>query len=173
MNLSPNTETPELLHEAQKSTLADTLWTTANPNAASIPDNVRYVLDGGALLHRIPWSRGASYESILETYCKYVATNYGKAVIVFDGFKEFTTKDMTHKRRLKGKKGVSITFSLVMNLTVTKEAFLSDPKTNNNSLTILAPNSQIRAARFFMTKQMQTFSLSKRQSSQHPQWIQF
>ena len=66
MNLSPNTETPELLHEAQKSTLADTLWTTANPNAASIPDNVRYVLDGGALLHRIPWSRGASYESILE-----------------------------------------------------------------------------------------------------------
>ena len=97
-------ETPELLHEAQKSTLADTLWTTANPNAASIPDNVRYVLDGGALLHRIPWSRGASYESILETYSK---------------------------------------------------------------------NSQIRAARFFMTKQMQTFSLSKRQLSQHPQWIQF
>ena len=48
-------ETPELLHEAQTSTLADTLWTTANPNATSIPDNVRYVLDGGALLHRIPW----------------------------------------------------------------------------------------------------------------------
>ena len=75
----------------------------ANPNAASIPDNVRYVLDGGALLHRIPWSRGASFESILETYSKYAATNYGKAVIVFDGYKEFTTKDMTHKRRLKGK----------------------------------------------------------------------
>ena len=108
MNLSPNTETPELLHEAQKSTLADTLWTTANPNAASIPDNVRYVLDGGALLHRIPWSQGASYESILETYSKYAATNYGKAVIVFDGYKEFTTKDMTHKRRLKGKKELAL-----------------------------------------------------------------
>ena len=137
MNLSPNTETPELLHEAQKSTLADTLWTTANPNAASIPDNVRYVLDGGALLHRIPWSRGASYESILETYSKYVATNYGKAVIVFDGYKEFTTKDMTHKRRLKGKKGVSITFSLDMNLTVTKEAFLSDPKNKQRFIDFL------------------------------------
>ena len=48
-------ETSELLHEAQTSTLADTLWTTANPNAASTPDNLRYVLDGGALLHRIPW----------------------------------------------------------------------------------------------------------------------
>ena len=74
------------------------------------------------------------------------------------------TKNMTHKRQLKGKKGVSITFSLDMNLMVTK---------NNDSLTFLAPNSQIRAVRFFMTKQMQTISLSKRQLSQHPQWIQF
>ena len=130
-------ETPELLHEAQKSTLADTLWTAANLDAASIPDNVRYVLDGGALLHRIPWSRGASYESILEIYSKYVATNYGKAVVVFDGYREFTTKDMTHKRCLKGKKGVSITFSLDMNLTVTKEAFLCDPKNKQRFIDFL------------------------------------
>ena len=81
-------ETPELLHEAQKSTLADTLETAANLNAASIPDNVKHVLDGGALLHRIPWSQGASYESILETYSKYVATNFGKALVFFDGYKE-------------------------------------------------------------------------------------
>ena len=47
-------ETPELLHEAQKSTLADAIWSTVNQNAASAPDHVRYVLDGGALLHRIP-----------------------------------------------------------------------------------------------------------------------
>ena len=45
-------------------------------------------------------------------------------MVVFDGYKEFTTKDMTHKRRLKGKKGVSVTFSLDMSLSVTKEAFL-------------------------------------------------
>ena len=119
-------ETPELLHEAQKSTLADTIWSAVNQNTVSIPDDVRFLLDGDALLHRIPWSRGASYESIIETYSKYVATNYGKAVVVFDRYKEFTTKDMTPKRRLKGKKGVSITFSLDMNLTVTKEVFLSD-----------------------------------------------
>ena len=82
-------KTPEFLHEAQKSILADTLWTAANLNAASIPDNVRYVLDGGALLHRIPWSWGASYESILETYSKYVATNYGKAVVVLMDIKNY------------------------------------------------------------------------------------
>ena len=69
-------ETPELLHEAQKSTLADAIWSTANQNATSVPDCVRYVLDGGALLHRIPWSRGSTYESIIETYSKYVGTNW-------------------------------------------------------------------------------------------------
>ena len=31
-------ETPELLHEAQKSTLADAIWSTANLNASSAPD---------------------------------------------------------------------------------------------------------------------------------------
>ena len=66
-----------------------------------------HLLPQMALLHRIPWSRGSTYESIIETYSKYVGTNYGEAVVVFDGYKEFTTKDMTHKRRLKGKKGVS------------------------------------------------------------------
>ena len=55
------------------------------------------------MLHRIPWSRGSSYESIIETYSKFVTTNYGKAVVVFDGYEEFTTKDMTHKHCLKGK----------------------------------------------------------------------
>ena len=79
-------------------------------------------------LHRIPWSRGSSYESIIETYSKFVACNYGKAVVVFDGYKKFTTKVMTHKCCLKGKKGVSLTFSLDMSLSVTKEAFFSDPK---------------------------------------------
>ena len=41
-------------------------------------------------------------------------------MVVFDGYKEFITKDMTHKRRLKGKKGVSVTFSLDMSLSVTQ-----------------------------------------------------
>ena len=49
-------------------------------------------------------------------------------MVVFDGYKEFTTKDMTHKCHLKGKKGVSVTFSLDMSLSATQEAFLSDPK---------------------------------------------
>ena len=58
-------------------------------------------------------------------------------MVVFDGYKEFTTKDMTHKRSLKGKKGVSVTFSLDMSLSVTKEAFLSDPKNKQQFINFL------------------------------------
>ena len=145
-------ETPELLHEAQKSTLADAIWSTVNQNEASIPDDIRYVIDGGALLHRIPWSRGSSYESIIETYSKFVTTNYGKAIVVFDGYEEFTTKDMTHKRRLKGKKGVSISFSLDMSLSVTKEAFLSDPKNKQRFIDFLGTKLTNQGCQVFYDK---------------------
>ena len=94
-------------------------------------------------------------------------------MVVFDGYKEFTTKDMTHKRRLKGKKGVSITFSLDMNLTVTKEVFLSDSKNKQQFIDFLGTILTNQGCQVFMKKQMQTFSLSIRQLSQHPPWIQF
>ena len=89
-------------------------------------------------------------------------------MVVFDGYKEFTTKDMTHKRRLKGKKGVSVTFSLDMSLSATQEAFLSDPK-NKQQFIFLAQDSQVKVAVFSTTKQMQTCLLFKRQLSQQIQ----
>ena len=93
----------------------------------SVPENVRFVLDGGALLHRIPWARGSTFGCILKSYTDFVAKNYGAAVIVFDGYEKFSTKDMTHRRRSKGKKGVSVSFTQDMSLTVTKDIFLNDP----------------------------------------------
>lgn len=44
------------LRQPQKPALADALWAKLTNDATSGPsDDVRYVLDGGALLHRIPW----------------------------------------------------------------------------------------------------------------------
>ena len=74
-------------------------------------------------------------------------------MVVFDGYKEFATKDMTHKRRLKGKKGVNVTFSLDMSLSATQEA----------------QDSQVKVAVFSTTKQMQTCLLFKWQLSQQIQ----
>ena len=73
-------------------------------------------------------------------------------MVVFDGYKEFTTKDMTHKRRLKGKKGVSITFSLDMNLTVTKEVFLSDSKNKQQFIDFLGTKLTNQGCQVFYDK---------------------
>ena len=84
-------------------------------------------MDGGALLHRIPWACGSTFGCILKSYTDFVAKNYGAAVIVFDGYEKCSTKDMMHRRRSKGKKGVSVSFTRDMSLTVTKDIFLNDP----------------------------------------------
>ena len=39
--------------------------------------DVQYVLDGAALLHRVPWPRGSTYESVSHLYVRYVTQKYG------------------------------------------------------------------------------------------------
>ena len=59
-------EAPDLLHEAQKSTLAETIWTVTGKKDAKKDKNVSYVLDRGALLHRIAWVHGALFSNIFK-----------------------------------------------------------------------------------------------------------
>ena len=127
----------DLLHEAQKSTLADAIWKLNDEKDAKITENVQYVL-GGALLHRIPWIQGTSFSKILQSYSDYVKSHYGDAVIVFDGYDESSTKDMTHMKRSKGKKGVSVTFTANMNITVSKEDFLTNNLNKKQFVSLLS-----------------------------------
>ena len=72
------------------------------------------MFDGGALIYRIPWTLGSTYGTIIEKYVNYVIKKHGQATIVFDGYVGASTKDMTHKRRAKGKKRVTVSFSIDM-----------------------------------------------------------
>ena len=59
--------------------------------------------------------------------CQYVTVNYGAAIVIFDGYKQSSTKDMTLQRRTGGKTETSITFSNDMKLvTAKKDHFLSN-----------------------------------------------
>ena len=91
-----------------------------------------YVLDGGAFLYRVPWFKGQTYITIFENCYKYILQHFPNAIIVFDGY-DFgpSTKDITHIRRSK-KIGKEVDFSEHMQLTMTKEEFLSNLK--NKSL---------------------------------------
>ena len=61
-----------------------------------------YVLDGGFLLHHVPWIKGSTYGKIADSYVDYTRRNYGTATVVFDGYQDGpSTKDSTHQRRLQ------------------------------------------------------------------------
>ena len=63
-------------------------------------EHVQYVLDGGALLHRVPWPTCSTYDSVIHVYVSYVTQTYDAAVITFDGYNDDpTTKDATLLRR--------------------------------------------------------------------------
>ncbi len=63
--------------EAKKPVLADVIWKGITEEHNQPTDPVRYVLDGGALLHRLPWQRGSTYSSVIQMYVTYVTQKYG------------------------------------------------------------------------------------------------
>ena len=117
-----------LMHlKPQKPALADAIWLKLPSDAAGPKGEVQYVLDCGALLHRIPWPRGfPKYREICDMYCQYVTGKYGAAVVIFDGYKQSSTKDNIHQRRTGGKTARSVIFSDDMKLTIKKDHFLSN-----------------------------------------------
>ena len=113
--------------QPNKATLAETLWKALPEEQQKPGRDVQYVLDGGALLHRIPWSKGATFEQICQLYVRHVKQRYGCAVIVFDGYSEQpTTKDATHLRRTEDCQGVTVHFTCDMALNSKKDEFLNN-----------------------------------------------
>ena len=65
------------------------LWKIILPEEIQSPSKNftgTYVVDGGALLHRVIWSKGMKFKDIASEYSKYIIRNNGLACIVFDGY---------------------------------------------------------------------------------------
>lgn len=133
-------DSPLTLRQPQKPALAEALWAKLSPEAKTQPEgNVQYVLDGGALLHRVPWPRGSpTYKEVCDLYCSYVRRKYGRAIVVFDGYDEMSTKAMTQQRRASGKVAATVTFTESMSITLKKDNFLSNPKNKQRFLMMLS-----------------------------------
>lgn len=142
-------ESVDFLNEPQKASFAEAIWNSITKKDVTIPRQVRYVLDGGALLHRIPWNRGATFACILDSYCDYVLKKYGKAQVVFDGYCGASTKDMAHRRRAKGKQGPTVSFTKDMCLTVNKDIFLNNTMNKQNFIKHLGDSLQLVGCEVF------------------------
>jgi len=116
----------QMLRQPQKTALANAIWSELSHVSLEIPKEVQFVLDGGSLLQRIPWTQGKTYGEICTAYTDYVAKKYGEAIVVFDGYETLSTKDMAHKRRSKGRSGVSVSFKNSIKLSTRKETFLAN-----------------------------------------------
>ena len=79
------------MREADKPSLAEAIWVTTNATGIPAPvqiEEMRYVIDGGALIQRLPWSQNETFDSICKSYVDYLGEKkYGNsAIIAFDGY---------------------------------------------------------------------------------------
>ena len=127
-----------LMNDANKPQLSYAIWKDIEEHEVRVPDSTYYILDGVALLQRIPWIRGRTFESICHTYVRHILKHYGTRVtVVFDGYHGPSTKDTTHLHRSKGRKSSLFKVSLKDKLTVQKEIFLLNQHNKQGFLNIL------------------------------------
>ena len=105
--------------------------------------NEHYVLDGGSLLHRIPWTKGDSYGEIAESYADFTIRHYGLATVVFDGYTRGPSiKDNTHERRTRHKVCPVVIFTAETKFVGKKEDFLSRPTNKQNIIDMISVKMQ-------------------------------
>ena len=108
------------------------------PDLTEPSGDVQYVLDGGALLHIIPWERGSTNDEICQQYVSYVAKHYNQPMVVFDGYLQGpSTKDATQQRITRGNVGTTILFESSMRFNSRKDDFLSNNENKQRFINLL------------------------------------
>ena len=131
-------DTKNVMKAANKPALADAIWALMPQYVQGPSENDHvYVVDGGSLLHQIPWQKGSTYDSICQKYTDYVMQHYGRAFVVFDGYDSGpSTKDNDLRRTREQMTKVHFTGSTIMN--VKEDMFLSNKKNKQSFLCLLS-----------------------------------
>ena len=106
-----------------------------------LSEDPQYILDGGALLHRIPWHTGKSYLEIANEYVSYVKRKYVNnkhPYIVYDGNSSGpSTKDCVHLKRTGGSCGPFISMDPNTIHNIKKDIFLTNLENKQNFMKLL------------------------------------
>ena len=74
---------------------------TCDVQPAECNARTKYVIDGGALLHKVKWAK-KTYHNVIMQYMEYIHCKYGhQCCIVFDGYEGPSTKSHDHIRRVR------------------------------------------------------------------------
>ena len=136
-------EAKDILVKAVKSQLAAVIWSEV-PLEPPPRQNVKYVLDGGALLHNIylaTW--GYAWQDIagLRQLCDKALSSGSGRVWWVRG--RPSTKYSTHERRTGGE-GRKVTFNLSIKLQLKKDDFLSNKENKQRFLDLLGDHLAMR-----------------------------
>jgi hypothetical protein len=127
-----------MMRKANKSALAKCISKNTTPveNAAVAAS---YVLDGGALLHRVTWLKTGTYMDTAKHYVQYIANKYGnETVVIFDGYANGpSTKDHEHQRRSM-KSVANVKLDASMSIHTNQQAFLANPVNKSQFITLLS-----------------------------------
>ena len=120
-----------LMNEAHKPELENALLDQQGLSECVVSDilqDTHYVLDGGSLLQRLPWTVASTFDEVCQSFKNYLLNNCRTAeniTVVFDGgYLVPSIKNSTHIRRSKGRLGRNIVPSLLNPLSVKKVTFL-------------------------------------------------
>ena len=120
-------ESSSLPLQANKPILANALWKSIHESQREPSEDVQYLLDGGALLHRQPWPQGSIYDDVCHMYVNHVQQRYCTDVPVFDGYtNELSTKDAIHLIRAGTCSGATVHFTGDMLILSKKDEFLAN-----------------------------------------------
>ena len=99
------------------------------------------MFDGSGPIHRVPWPRGSTRESVSHLYVRYVAQKYGAVAIVFHGYTDYpTTKDAIHLRRPGDCVGVPVHFASGMMIKSKMDDFPNDKANKQRFIHYLSDN---------------------------------
>ena len=133
-----------LMRKPDKASLKRSLLPEKDATSTNIT-GMQYVLDGGALLHRVPWSKGMRFDEIANSYVNYVRRQYGQARIIFYGYEDqMSIKANEHIRR--SSKGSSQNINVIPdnNVPCPKDRFLSNNHNKSQLIALLKDEFQAR-----------------------------
>ncbi|WAR20763.1 hypothetical protein MAR_014737, partial [Mya arenaria] len=125
--------------QPQKAILADAIWSLGNCSGEeSDHQQYQYVLDGGSLIHRLPWTQGATFADICNAYTEYISKQYNQPIVVFDGYMAGPSiKDVAHIRRSHGVTSTNVDFKGTTPFRGKKDKFLPNPENKQRFINLL------------------------------------
>ena len=117
-----------LMRKPVKSSLRNYILKRADGSKTS--SSVSCVIDGGALLHKVKWTIGSTFEDVMKSYQDYIQarfSRYHNVHIVFDGYDDkLSIKATEHKRRSLQSTSPNVNVTENMILTTNGETFLNN-----------------------------------------------